>query len=209
MPAQTKLDLKKELKHLYNPSAKAFSLIEVPPLNYLMVDGAGAPGSPPYVDAVQALYSIAYPLKFMSKRELGIDYTVMPLEGLWWADDLTVFTTNYDDKSTWKWTMMILQPDHITPPMVNAAIAEAAKKKDLSALPSLCFETYSEGLSVQILHIGSYADETPTLHRLHSEYIPQNNLAETGHHHEIYLSDPNKTAPAKLKTILRQPVRRE
>ncbi len=140
----------------------------------------------------------------MSKKELGRDYAVMPLEGLWWAEDMSTFLSREKDK--WSWTMMILQPDWITRDMVDAAVAKARGK--LGEMPaSLRLETLEEGLCVQTMHIGSYDDEGPVLARLHGEYLPQNGLAEQGRHHEIYLGDPRKTAPEKLKTILRQPVR--
>jgi hypothetical protein len=150
---------------------------------------------------------VAYKVKFASKKELGQDYTVPPLEGLWWAEDMQSFTTRRD-KSQWHWTMMIMQPEWITQEMVDAAIEAVAKKKDLPALPKLCLETYHEGLAVQILHIGSYDDEGPTLHRMHHEFIPRNGYEMVGKHHEIYLGDPRKVAPEKFKTVLRQPIQK-
>jgi hypothetical protein len=132
---------------------------------------------------------------------------VAPLEGLWWAEDMESFTTRRD-KSQWDWTMMIVQPEWITQEMVGQAIEAATKKKDLPALPKLRLETYHEGLCVQILHIGSYDDEGPTLHRTHHEFIPENGYEMVGKHHEIYLGDPRKMAPEKLKTVLRQPIRK-
>jgi len=201
-----KIDFKKTMKALYQPPAGRFSLVEVPRLLFAMVDGQGDPNvAPAYANAVQWLYSVSYTLKFMSKKELARDHAVPPLEGLWWADDMDSFLTR--DKAAWSWTMMIPQPDWITPAMFQAALEKAAKKLG-DAPESLRLEEYAEGLSVQILHIGSYDDEGPVLRRLHAEYLPENGLTETGHHHEIYLSDPRKTAPEKLKTILRQPVRR-
>ena len=202
----TKLDLRKTMNTLYAPSAKDFSLVQVPPLHYLMIDGHGDPNTAPaYMSAVEWLYSVSYPVKFMSKKDLGRDYAVMPLEGLWWADDMNAFITR--DKSAWSWTMMILQPDWITKVMIDAAIEKASAKLGAPP-PSLRLETLDEGLCVQILHIGPYDAEGPVLARLHGEFLPQNGLTETGHHHEIYLSDPRKSAPEKLKTVLRQPVRR-
>lgn len=190
----------------YAPSAKDFSLVQVPPLHYLMIDGHGDPNTAPaYMSAVEWLYSVSYPVKFMSKKDLGRDYAVMPLEGLWWADDMNAFITR--DKSAWSWTMMILQPDWITKVMIDAAIEKASAKLGAPP-PSLRLETLDEGLCVQIMHIGPYDAEGPVLARLHGEFLPQNGLTETGHHHEIYLSDPRKSAPEKLKTVLRQPVRR-
>jgi hypothetical protein len=202
-----KIDFKKELKHLYGPSAKRFEVVDVPPIKFLMVDGHGDPNTAQeYQDAVEALYAVSYKLKFMSKKELGKDYVVPPLEGLWWAEDMETFTTARD-KSAWDWTMMIMQPEWITPEMVEEAVKQV-EKKGLPALSKLHLETYHEGLAVQILHIGSYDDEGPTIARMHSEFIPENGYQEAGKHHEIYLSDPRKAAPGKLKTVLRQPVRK-
>ena len=204
----SKTDFQRELKHLYRPSAKEFEVVDVPPMNFLMIDGHGDPNTArEYKDAVEALYAVAYKLKFMSKKEKGRDYVVPPLEGLWWAEDGEAFTTQRD-KSAWDWTMMIMQPEWITQEMVEEAVRQVGKKKDLRALPKLRLETYHEGLAVQIMHIGSYDDEAPTLARLHSEFMPENGYEEAGKHHEIYLGDPRKVAPEKLKTVLRQPVRR-
>ncbi len=200
-----KIDFKRELKHLYQPSGKDFSLVDVPAMQFLMIDGHGDPNTAQaYSAAVEALYAVAYKLKFASKQQLGRDYTVPPLEGLWWASDTDSFTARRD-KSQWDWTMMIMQPDWITAEMHAAATAVVAKQKDLSALPRL--ESYHEGLSAQIMHTGSYDDEAPVLHRLHHEFMPANNLIFNGKHHEIYLGDPRRVAPEKLKTVLRQPVR--
>jgi hypothetical protein len=202
-----KVDLKKTLKALYAPPVGRFVEIDVPPLRYLTIDGSGNPNtSAAYKAAVEWLYSVSYPVKFMSKKELGRDYAVMPLEGLWWADDMSAFLSRQKDR--WSWTMMILQPDWISQDMIGAGVARASAK--LGPPPaSLRLKTLEEGLCVQTMHVGSYDDEGPVLAKLHDEYLPQNGLAETGHHHEIYLGDPRKTAPDRLKTILRQPVRRK
>jgi len=206
--AMDKVDFKKELRHLYNPSAREFSVVDVPEMQFVMLDGHGDPNTEPaYQEAVAALYAVAYKLKFMSKKQMEKDYVVPPLEGLWWADDMDTFTVNRD-KSAWDWTMMIMQPDWITPELFAQAVAEVQKSKALPALSKMRLERYAEGLSVQILHIGSYDAEAPTLERLHREFIPQNGYVEAGKHHEIYLSDPRKVAPEKLKTVLRQPVAR-
>ena len=150
------------------------------------------------------LYAVAYPIKFASKVDLGSDYTVPHLEGLRWADDMTAFTT--DDRDSWLWTTMIMQPDWITVELFTRGVVKAQAK--LGTRPeTLRLETFTEGLSVQIMHIGSYAEEAPTIARLHGEFLPENGLMENGHHHEIYLDDTRKTAPEKLKTVLRQPVR--
>ena len=202
----TKVDFKKELRHLYQPSAKEFAVVEVPPMQFLMVDGQGDPNTAQeYKDAIEALYAVAYKIKFASKKELGRDYVVPPLEGLWWAEEMASFTSARD-KSAWDWTMMIMQPDWITGEMAANAIDHVEKAKDLPALPKLRLEPYHEGMSVQILHIGSYDDEGPVLHRMHHEFIPESNMQMCGKHHEIYLSDVRKVAPEKLRTVLRQPV---
>jgi hypothetical protein len=203
----SKIDFKKELKHLYRPSPKEFVVVDVPPMKFLMIDGHGDPNTAQeYQDAVEALYAVAYKLKFTSKKELGKDYVVPPLEGLWWAEDMETFTRKRD-KSAWDWTMMIMQPEWITQEMVEEAVKQV-EKKGLPALSKLRLETYHEGLSVQIMHIGSYDDEAPTLDRMHHEFIPENGYEMVGKHHEIYLSDPRKVAPEKLKTVLRQPIRK-
>ena len=202
-----KVDFKKTLKHLYAPKSK-FELVNVPEMQFLMVDGHGDPNTAQeYADAVEALFGVAYKLKFMSKKELEKDYTVPPLEGLWWAEDMDTFVTR--DKSVWDWTMMIMTPDWITEEMFAKAVAEARAKKAPAALDKVRLEKYAEGLSVQIMHIGSYDDEAPTIAALHNEFIPASGLTETGKHHEIYLSDPRKVAPEKLKTVLRQPVKKK
>jgi hypothetical protein len=196
-----KSDIKRDHKDLYAPRAGAFRLVDVPELPFLMVDGKGDPNtSGSYSDAVAALFAVSYALKFASKRQLDRDYVVAPLEGLWSADDPEKFITRVKDD--WEWTMMITQPDWITPAMVDEAVA--AKK----VLPALRFAPYAERLAVQVLHIGSFDDEAPLLDRLHHEFMPANGLAFNGRHHEIYLSDPRRTEPAKLRTILRQPVSR-
>jgi hypothetical protein len=201
-----KTDFKKTLKHLYNPPRR-FTVVEVPAMQFLMVDGHGDPNTAQaYKDAVEALYAVAYKVKFASKRALDHDYTVPPLEGLWWAEDMITFVSR--DKSEWDWTMMIMQPDWISREMVEEAVRQVAKSKELPALPKLRMESYDEGLAVQIMHVGSYDDEAPTIARLHNEFLPQNGFSEAGKHHEIYLSDPRRTAPEKLKTVLRQPVKR-
>lgn len=201
----TKVDPKKTLDS-YQARAGEFRVIEVPKLQYLMIDGHGDPNSTKeYKDALETLYPVAYKLKFASKQELDKDFVVMPLEGLWWADDMDVFTTA-PDKSKWDWTMMIMQPDWITKGMFDAATQQVAAKNQPVSLAKLRFETLDEATSVQTLHIGSYDDEASVLEKMHHEFIPEHNLTMTGKHHEIYLSDPRKTAPEKLRTILRQPV---
>lgn len=199
-----KVDLKKELKHLYRPSAKEPSVVDVSPMSFLMVDGAGDPNSSQeYQEAVSALYSVAYSLKFMVKKgEAAADYGVMPLEGVWWADDARF---DLEDKDTWLWTAMIMQPEYVTQALFEEALVQVEKKKDPAALSRVRFESFHEGLSAQIMHIGPYADEEPTVERLHS-FIGENGYQLRGRHHEIYLSDPNRTAPDRLKTVIRQPI---
>jgi len=201
-----KYDVKVALKALYSPSAKEFSRVTVPPMQYLAVDGHGDPNtSPVYADAVEALYSVGYAVKFDSKNAQGRDFVVGPLEGLWRADDPSVFTTR--DKGAWEWTMLISQPEWVTGEMVARAVDRVRVKKPGSTLDSVRFLRLDEGDSVQILHLGSYDDEAPTLAKLHDEYLPAHGLTFNGDHHEIYLSDPRRIEPARLKTVLRQPVR--
>jgi len=201
-----KIDFKKELKHLYLPSAKKFLLVDVPLMNFLMIDGHGNPNTArEYQEAIEALYAIAFKIKFISKKGLDKDYVVPPLEGLWWARDMNVFISG--DKDHWDWTMMIMQPEWITVDMFKEAYKQVKKSKNPSALKKLRLEAYQEGLSLQIMRIGSFDDEAPTLAKLHNEFIPQNGYIEAGKHHEIYLSDPRKISPEKLRTVLRQPVK--
>jgi hypothetical protein len=203
------LDLRKQFKHLYQPSAKKFSSVDVPPLNFLMIDGAGNPNtSQDYRDALEALYGLSYTLKFGVKQgkygKKTYDYPVMALEGLWWMDDMREFTEARKDD--WKWTMMIMQPDIITPDQVELARADLIKKKHPVSAAKIRFESYHEGLSAQIMYFGPYADEGPTIQRLHA-FIVESGHRLRGKHHEIYLGDPRRTAPEKLKTVIRQPMK--
>ncbi|MFE6735324.1 GyrI-like domain-containing protein [Microbacterium sp. NPDC057650] len=203
MPA---VDLKKQIES-YRAVRGRFQVLTVPAMSFLMVDGHGDPNTAPeYRDAVGALYPLAYSLKFFSRRELGLDHTVMPLEALWSADDMDAFTSARD-KSRWDWTVMIMVPDWITAEHVEIA-RNAVRAKATAALDAVRFETFDEGLSVQTLHVGPYDAEGPVLDELHSRFIPENGLRMTGRHHEIYLGDPRRAAPDKLRTILRQPVER-
>lgn len=201
-----KLDLKKQLKSVYQASAATVNEVDVPAFNFLMIDGQGDPNfSDSYAAAVEALFTVAYTLKFMiRKSSAAIDYAVMPLEGLWWADDMAAFVA--DRKSEWRWTMMIMQPDFITAEMVTDAIAAAGKKKTLPALQQLRFERFNEGHCAQILHKGPFSEEGPTIDRLH-QYIDEHGKL-TGKHHEIYLSDIRKAAAENWKTIIRQPMKK-
>jgi hypothetical protein len=201
-----KLDLKKNLKHLYQPSAKAFSVVEVPPMNFIMIDGHGNPNnSPEYAESLQALFTVAYTLKFKVKKELAVDYPVMASEGLWWMDDMREFSMARKDD--WKWTMMIMQPEMVTSLLFDQAVDEATKKKGQPALARLRLERYQEGLVTQIMYFGPYADEGPTIARLH-QAIEESGYVRFGKHHEIYLGDPRRTAPEKLRTVIRQPMRK-
>jgi hypothetical protein len=199
-----KLDLKKQLAAFYKVSAKKIAEVDVPKMNFLMIDGKGDPNkAPEYVEAVSALYQLAYTIKFhIKKGKLAVDYGVMPLEGLWWVDDMRLFSDK--DKSSWKWTMMILQPDFVNRAIVEAMRAEVAEKKNPPALAKVRFEAYKEGPSAQILYIGPYANEGPTIQGIH-EHIKQSGYKLHGKHHEIYLNDPRRSAPEKLQSIIRQP----
>jgi hypothetical protein len=200
-----KIDLKKELKHLFRPSAKEAGVVDVPEMNFVMVDGAGDPNtSQEYQEAIEAIYAVAYTLKFMvKKRDPQLDYVVPPLEGLWWAGEMDAFSTQ--DKDAWKWTAMIMQPEAVTQELVDEALQEVAEKKDPPALPKVRFESYAEGLSVQIMHIGPYSEEGPTIQKLHA-FAEEKGYQLRGKHHEIYLSDPRRTKPDRLNTVIRQPV---
>ena len=200
-----KLDLKKLRKELFTAPLNRFTLIEAPRVVYLMVDGRGDPNSAPeYRLALESLYSTAYSAKFICKRD-GRDFVVPPLEGLWSASDPQSFTARR--KHEWDWTMMLMMPDYVDHSMFEEALARSRNKRGaISAtlrLDSLC-----EGLCLQALHVGSYDDEGPLLATLHQETMPEGGYVFAGRHHEVYLSDPRKTPPAKLKTLLRQPVRK-
>ncbi len=208
----TKLDLKKELKYLYNPSAKSVEEVEVPEFNFAMVDGFIPAGvkvadSPEFMDAMTALYAIAYTLKFSTKqrKENPVDYPVMALEALWWVkgDDF-----EFGKVQDWYFRAMILQPAVVTADAFAEALAQLRKKKPSPGLEKLRFESFREGRSMQILHLGPYSEEEPTIDRIKT-YMKEHNLVRNGHHHEIYLGDPRRAAPEKLRTILRQPVKAE
>ena len=196
-----KVDLKKELAS-YRARRGVFEVIDVPPLRYLMIDGHGDPNEQEYADAVSTLFPVAYKLKFLSKRELDRDYVVMPLEALWWSDDMAAFTSDRD-KSRWDWTALNLVPEWITDELVDRARSAA----DAPALDRLRVETLEEGRCVQTLHLGPFDDEGPVLDELHHGFVPAHGLRMTGKHHEIYLNDARRTPAEKLRTILRQPVR--
>lgn len=200
-----KINYKKELKYLYNSSSKKVKIVEVPQMNFLMVNGEGDPNtSQSFSDAIEALYPVSYTLKFMVKNgETGIDYGVLPLEALWWSDDMSAFSTG--NKDAWKWTLMMMQPELITQQMTKAAMAEVERKKNPVSLPLVRFEAFKEGKSAQILHIGPFSEEGPTIENVHS-FIKENGSHRVGKHHEIYLSDMRRSAPNNWKTIVRQPM---
>jgi hypothetical protein len=200
-----KIDFKKELKHIYRPSAKKVEIIDVPPMNYLMIDGEGNPNTTQsFQDAINTLYPLSYALKFMVKRGgIGVDYGVMPLEGLWWVDDMSSFSV--ENKDGWKWTLMIMQPDFITEDMVREAAELVEAKKNPVSLPLIRFEPFIEGKVAQIMHIGPFSEEGPTVEKVHV-FIDESGSQRKGKHHEIYLSDIRRAAPEKWKTIIRQPM---
>lgn len=200
-----KIDYLKQLKHLYGPSAKNVEIVDVPEMNFLMIDGEGNPNTAKaFKDAVESLFSLAYTLKFMVKKgEIGCDYGVMPLQALWWADDMSAFATG--DKDAWKWTAMVMQPELISSAMVEVAKSEVQRKKKLDALSLVRFEAFKEGKAAQILHIGPFSEEGPTIEKVHA-LIESSGSQRIGKHHEIYLSDLRRTAPEKWKTIVRQPM---
>ncbi len=189
-----KIDYKKELKHLYKPSPKAIEIVDVPEMNFLMIDGHGDPNtSKDYSDAVEALYAVSYALKFLIKRGGSqIDYSVMPLEGLWWVDNMSQFSIG--DKSNWKWTAMIMQPEFVTQELVAAALEQVEKKKNLVALSKIGFQSFTEGKAAQTMHLGPFSEEGPTVENVHS-YIEESGSKRRGKHHEIYLSDIRRAAP--------------
>lgn len=200
----TKVDFKRVFKELYAPG-KTPAMVDVPELAFLMIDGAGDPNTAQdYKDAVEALYAVSYGLKFAIKRRPeGFDYGVMPLEGLWWVDDMSTFSV--DDKASWQWTAMIMQPDEVTIELFEDAVDKAVARKPLPAASKLRLERFHEGCAAQVLHTGPYRDEGPTIERLHA-FIADQGHVPAGKHHEIYLSDVRRTAPGRLKTVIRQPV---
>lgn len=200
-----KIDFKKTLAS-YRAKRGAFEIIEVPELQYLAIDGEGDPNtSPVYTESIQALYPVAYTLKFASKHQSGRDYVVPPLEGLWWADDMASFTSSRD-KSRWKWTLMLMTPDWIDRAMYDAVVEAVRAKSAPMRLDDVRLMTLAEGTCVQTLHVGSFDDEASVLERMHEDFIPEHGFRTTGKHHEIYFNDFRKVAPEKLRTILRQPV---
>ena len=200
-----KIDYKKVLKNLYRPLVKTVETKDVPKMIFFMVDGKGDPNTAQnFQDAIEVLYPLSYTLKFMVKKGvIGIDYGVLPLEGLWWADDMSSFTMGKKDE--WKWILMIMQPKIVTKKMVQEAIEQVKVKKNPVSLPLVRFESFSEGKAAQIMHIGPFSEEGPTVQKLHS-FIKDSGKKIIGKHHEVYLSDIRRAAPEKWKTIIRQPM---
>jgi hypothetical protein len=198
-----KIDVKKRMVLLYAPSAKEVQIIEVPEMSFVMIDGIGSPNDPAYQEAVETLYSISYFLKFTVKKIHGTDYGVMPLEGLWWADAMKDFAEH--NKSNWKWTAMIMQPEFVTEELFQAVLNKVKAAKNPSALTKARFKAFHEGLCAQIMYVGPYSEEGPIISRIH-EFIQGKGYHLSGKHHEIYLGDPRRTQPDKLKTIIRQPM---
>jgi len=200
-----KVDYKKELRTLYGGRVDEVVAVEVPAMNFLMIDGHGDPNtSADYADAIQTLYPLAYAIKFLCKQDQLEDFGVMPLEGLWWAEDMREFTTA--DKRNWLWTAMIMQPPVVTAELFERAVEQVAAKQSPRLLGDVRFERYDEGRAAQVLYLGPFSGEAPTIERLHAFIAEQGGRLEAAkHHHEIYLSDPRRTEPSKLKTIIRQP----
>ena len=199
------LDLIKEFQQFYLQPKNTVSLVQVPKMNFLMIDGKGSPNNnPDYSEALGALYSVAYTLKFAVKKGiLETDYKVMPLEGLWWTEDMSKFTL--EDRDNWLWRMMIMVPEFVTPEMAAQSIEDVRKKKNPPRLDEVKFESFEEGLSAQIFHSGPYGEaERPSVEKLHA-FLKENGYALRGKHHEIYFNTPLRTDPSKLKTIIRQP----
>jgi hypothetical protein len=203
------VDLVKEHRTLYTPPAKHAVIVDVPEMRFLMLDGRGDPNTAPaYQEALQALYSIAYTLKFtLRKSAPERDFKVPPLEGLWWTEEEHPSTDAIlSSMDLWQWTMMIALPGEVTAIEMQAAASAAARKRDNGQLSAVRLESFAEGLAAQIMHVGPYADEAPTVERLHA-FVAEQGYVLAGRHHEIYLGDPRRTAPERLKTVLRHPIR--
>lgn len=199
----TKVDYRRELRELYQPGRRP-ELVDVPELSFLMIDGHGDPNtSHDYELAIQALYAVSYGAKFALKRSDGFDYAVPPLEGLWWSADTQDFVAAR--KSAWDWTMMIMQPPRVTAETIERARAGAERKVDPATLAKLRLERFAEGLSAQVMYLGPYSQEGPAIAQLHA-FIAEQGYRAAGKHHEIYIGDPRRSAPEKLKTVIRQPV---
>jgi hypothetical protein len=203
----SKIDLVRAQPALYRPPRTPV-IVDVPEMSFLMLDGTGDPNtSAEYAAAIAALYSVSYTIKFTLRRApQGSDYKVLPLEGLWWADDVAAF--GLAQKQDWRWTMMIGQPDLATPALVAQACAEVLRTKRLPAVSRVRLERFHEGRCAQVMYVGPYSEEAPTIAALHA-FIRTQGYTFDGRrqkHHEIYLSDPRRTAPTKLRTVIRQPM---
>jgi hypothetical protein len=193
------------LKELYLPSTKDFVFIDVPEMQFVMIDGKGSPDGEQYSHAMRWLFSAIYPIKRIAKERLGRDFVEPPLEALWWADDMNDLIAGHKGKLQWR--LMIVTADWVSNEMFDHAVGATAERLG-EAPTSLRLERFGEGRCVQILHVGDYSSEAAVVaQRLHNEFLPQHDLLPNGHHHEIYLSDPNRVAPERMRTVLRQPVR--
>lgn len=199
-----KIDLRKEYKYLYAPSPKKVEIVDVPELKFIMIDGLGDPNSAAFQSAVQSLYNLSYTTKFTQKFKEGIDYPVMALEGLWWVgNNPDEFDLNARDK--WNWTLMIMQPPFITEKILDETVSTLKEKG--KQVDNFGLKNFREGLSAQIMHMGPYSTESGTIEKIR-EFMRENSYSLNGKHHEIYMGDPRRTAPARLKTILRQPIKK-
>lgn len=201
----TKIDYKQQFKEFYSGKTGQPITLTIPPMNYIMIDGQGDPETgEEYMHAIQTLYPIAYTIKFYCKNQLGRDFSVMPLEGLWWAEDMSDFSKG--NKHNWHWTAMIMQPDVVTQEIFATALHQTAAKKPLPSVDKVHFKSYDEGRVAQVMYVGPYAEEAETIQALHRYIAEQGGtLQNAKHHHEIYLGDPRRTAPERLRTIIRQP----
>jgi hypothetical protein len=199
----TKLDLRKTLHQFYAPPVGEVEVIQVPPMKYIMVDGAGSPESPSFQQGIGAIYNLAYTMKFRQKKLLKKDYNVMALEGLWGSNG----KFDLSDRDSWHWTLMIVQPDFVTDRMFADTRLEVREKKNPPGLERARFETFDEGLCIQTMHVGPYSSEPKTIAMLEA-YAKEHGYRMVGRHHEIYLGDPRRAAPSKLRTIIRHPVAR-
>ena len=200
-----KVDLKRSMRRLYFPPHDQPVLVDIPEFAFLMIDGRGDPATGrTYAEAMEALFAVSFTLKFMIKRlDPEDDYTVMPLESLWWSSERSGFSIQ--NRSTSRWTAMITQPPTVSAELLAKATAEVRARRRLPALGRIRLERFREGLCAQVMHVGPYEDELPTIEKLHA-FIAEHDYPLRGRHHEIYLSDPKRCAPDRRKTVIRQPV---
>jgi len=198
-----KLELRKTLKEFYNPPRGEVVLVKLPPLKYIMIDGKGEPGGEPFREAMGALYNIAYTMKFRAKRMLKKDYDMMAPEGLWWMKGNRI---DMERRDSWLWTLMILVPDFVSPKLFSDSITEVRSKKNPPGLDRARLEVLDEGASLQIMHVGPYSSEAESIGKMDA-FAKEHGYKMVGKHHEIYLGDPRRAAPSKLKTIIRHPVK--